>query len=34
MFDEAENATTLELVDTEALRNGAAILSYRVVRYA
>src|SRR5690242_8007572 len=32
MFEETPDATTLELISTEALKNGAAIVSYRVVR--
>lgn len=30
MFDETEDATILELVGTESLRNGTAVLTYRV----
>ena len=32
MFEETEDATTLELVRTERLGNGTAELTYRVVR--
>jgi dihydrofolate reductase len=32
MFDETEDATTLELVGTESLKNGTAVLTYRVAR--
>ena len=32
MFEETPDATTLELIGTESLKNGAAVLTYRVVR--
>lgn len=32
MFDETEDATTLELAGTEALQSGTAVLTYRVAR--
>ena len=32
MFEETEDATILELVGTESLRNGTAVLTYRVAR--
>jgi hypothetical protein len=32
MFDETEDATTLALVGTESLKNGTAVLTYRVAR--
>ena len=32
MFEETEDATTLALVSTESLSNGAAVLTYRVAR--
>jgi hypothetical protein len=32
MFAETEDVTTLELVGTESLKNGTAVLTYRVAR--
>jgi len=32
MFEETEDATTLALIGTEQLKNGTAVLSYRVAR--
>lgn len=32
MFEETEDATTLELIGTESLKNGTAVLTYRVSR--